>query len=364
LADVILEEQPVNAWTPDLRNKPLYCKVKYVVVADKSSALKTFLAQEETLDASLHDSTVGQKADVVFKCVPRPYATASLYNAVEGNTSWTVEGKLSLPASHSFAVTGSMIYANFDLDKSAGKCASLHKILTHSLYNRPVGVMFVDNSGVALSYKVSPPGDAIQIVGAIINSIEEVRLVFYDYDDEDLDGNLYVDSTGQYGYLVGKGHVRVTLDNLSDVSLTAIGIGSGVIIGGALISVDKISKLIESIPGVDDTLAQLAAALGTSVKDVVFGYAAGWSAAIADGRIEFSKAMDPSMHADVISKAAPAMMAGGAAGTIAQLASQAMNSPWLGQASSLGIGAGLAIIVHGILAISERWTYVYTHESA
>jgi hypothetical protein len=338
--------------------------VKYVAIADKSAALKTFEAKEETLDCSLHDSVVGQKADVVLKVVPRPYATASLYNAVEGNTTWSTEGKLSLPAGHDFGVSGSMVYANMDLDKSADKCLSLHRLIAQSFYNRPIAVWILDSSGETLQYTILKPGETLEITGSIVSDIEEIRALFYDYDDEDLDGNLYIDSTGQYGYLVGRGHVRMTFDNLSDVSLTALAVGGGIVVGGALVGMDQIEKLVAKIPGVSDALGQIASAIGVGLKDVLTGYVAGWAAAVADNRISLSKVLDPKLHMDVIQAAAPAILAGGAASTIAQLASQVTNSAWLGTAGSLGVGTGLAVIVHGILSISERWTYVYTHESA
>jgi hypothetical protein len=334
------------------------------VIADKSSALKTFEAKEETLDCALHDSAVGQKADVIFKVVPRPYATASLYNAAEGNTTWTVEGKLSLPASHDFGVTGSKVYAQIDLDKGSDKCLSLHRVIAQSMFNRPIAIWIVDSSAETLQYTILKPGEVVEITGAIISSIEEVRVVFYDYDDEDLDGNLYTDATGQYGYMVGRGHVRITLDNLSDVSLTALAVGGGIVVGGALVGMEQIEKLVSKIPGVSEYLGQMANAIGVGLKDVLTGYVAGWAAAIADGRIALSKVLDPQLHMDVIQAAAPAILAGGAASTIAQLTSRVTNSAWLGTAGSLGVGTGLAIIVHGILSISERWTYVYTHESA
>jgi hypothetical protein len=338
--------------------------ISYTVIADKAAALKTFTAKAETLDCSLHDSKVGQKADVVLLCVPRPYATAKLYNAVEGNTTWSVDGKLSLPASHDFGVSGSMIYETIDLDKSSDKCLSLHRVIVQNLYNRPIAVWVVDNSDETLKYSVLKPGEMDETTGAIISSVEEIRLVHYDYDDEDLDGNLYIDSTGQYGYMVGKGHVRVTIDNLSDVSLTAIAVGGGFVIGGVLVGEEAIKKIVEKVPGVDEAMEKMAVAIGVGVVDVLSGYVGGWAAAIADGRIPLSDVLDVSKHADVINAALPVILAGGAAATIAQLASQVTNTSWLGTAGSLGVATGLAIIVHGILAISTRWTYIYTHESA
>jgi hypothetical protein len=364
MADVILEERPTSAWTPDLRNKPLYMTVSYTVIADKSSALKTFVSKAETLDCSLHDSKVGQKADVVLRCVPRPYATAKLYNAVEGNTTWSVDGKLSLPASHDFGATGCMIYQTIDLDRSADKCLSLHRVLVQNLYNRTIGVWVVDSSAETLKYSILQPGEIDETTGAIIPSVEEIRIVHYDYDDEDIDSNLYIDSTGQYGYMVGKGHVRVTLDNLSDVSLTAIAVGGGFVIGGVLVGEEAIKKIVQKVPGVDNAMEKMATAIGVGVTDVLSGYVGGWAAAIADGRIPLSEVLDVNKHAEVIQAALPVIVAGGAAATIAQLATQVTNTAWLGTGAGMGIATGLAIIVHGILAISTRWTYVYTHESA
>jgi hypothetical protein len=348
-----------------LKNKPLYVAVKYVVVAwDGTSALVDFEAQTETLDASLIDSKVGQKADVIMKCVPRPYATAKLYDST-GNTTWTEEGKLSLPASHTFAHTGSMIYAEYDIAKSSDKCLSLHKLMVQSLYNRKVGFWLIDGSDETLKYQIIDPTDPPEItVGKVINSVEKVRIVFFDYDSEDLDGNLYVDSTGQYGYLIGHGHIRVTFDNLSDVSLTALAVGGGLVVGGALVGFEAIERLIVKIPGIEDTMEKVATALATSAKDVLTGYCAGWAAAIADSRINLADTLDMSLHAEVIQKALPAILGGAAASTIASLAAQVTQTEWISYAGSLGVGAGLAVIVHGILAISERWTYVYTHESA
>jgi hypothetical protein len=97
---------------------------------------------------------------------------------------------------------------------------------------------------------------------------------------------------------------------------------------------------------------------------VITGYVGGWAAAVADGRIPLSEVLDVQRHAEVINAALPVIVAGGAASTIAQLAAQVTNTAWLGSAGSIGVAAGLAVIVHGILAISTRWTYVYTHSSA
>jgi hypothetical protein len=367
MGDVILKEKPTKAWTPDIKNKPLYCTIGYNVVGYDSvaTALHTFASQTETLDASLEDSTVGQRADAVLKVVPRPYATASLYHATDGNLTWTEEGKLSLPDSdHTFDYSGCMVYTNVELAKSSQKNLSLLQLIVQSLYNRNVAVWILDSTPVTLMYIILKPGEVANVVGKIVDSIETARIVFWDYDDNDLDSNVYTDSTGQYGYMVGNGHVRLTLDNFSDVSLTAIAVSGGIVVGGSLIGADAIQKLVSKVPGVDDAMAQIAGVMGVAAKDVLVAYCAGWAAAIADNRIALGDVLDVELHSRVIQAALPAIVGGAAASTIAQLAAQVSGSNWLGNIGSLGVGTGLAIIVHGILSLAERWTYVYTHESA